>query len=177
MAGLVLLICSVLLLCQRVSSLTWLWNDTFTLNSSYDFLLDYHGQPNGQQRLYHIAYIDMGSTHSYPVIFLFHGGGGSAIGISFQAQYHIKAAPLGYLVVYAEGVGFNASSVGINNILRTWNAGFSNHILLFFCFCFSHSMSLYPCVHRFFHFLQKKKTHHYFLRNFAIFVFLLTLNR
>ena len=74
------------------SSLTFFWNETYYLNSSFSV--------NGQERLYHIAYwgtdsLGEDSDYEYPVLLAFHGGGGNATAFARGSQIHLQAIPRG----------------------------------------------------------------------------------
>ena len=85
-----------------------LWNITFELNSTYNTL--------GQPRVYHVTYPSKDIYTNVPVIMHFHGGNGEASSAAVSTQLVAKAAPLGFMTVFAEG--YLMSSGG-----RKWSGG------------------------------------------------------
>jgi polyhydroxybutyrate depolymerase len=57
------------------------------------------------------------SARAFPVVIVFHGGGGSADSVRRQSRMSAKGAAEGFIVVYPQGSG------GIAGKLKTWNAG------------------------------------------------------
>jgi len=57
-------------------------------------------------------------SNSYPLVFVFHGGGGNGINIEDTTNFTQKADEEEFIVVYPYGTGV------LNKILLTWNCGF-----------------------------------------------------
>jgi len=80
---------------------------------------------DGKRRFYtvHLSYrIDLpssyNSSNSYPLVFVFHGGGGNGNNIEDTTNFTKKADEQGFIVVYPYGTGL------LNKFLLTWNCGF-----------------------------------------------------
>jgi len=58
------------------------------------------------------------SSNSYPLVFVFHGGGGNANNIEDTTNFTKKAEEERFIVVYPYGTGI------LNKFLLTWNCGF-----------------------------------------------------
>jgi polyhydroxybutyrate depolymerase len=80
---------------------------------------------DGQKRFFNIRLpykIDLPSSYdpsnSYPLVFVFHGGGGNADNIEDGTNFTKKADEENFIVVYPYGTGI------LNKRLLTWNCGF-----------------------------------------------------
>lgn len=80
---------------------------------------------DGKKRFFnvHLPYkINLPSSYdpsnSYPLVFVFHGGGGNGINIEDTTNFTQKADEEEFIVVYPYGTGV------LNKILLTWNCGF-----------------------------------------------------
>jgi polyhydroxybutyrate depolymerase len=74
-------------------------------------------QVGGRERSYEIDVPARAlSGPAWPVVLVFHGGGGSAPGVRAQTRMSAKGAAEGFVVVYPQGSGAIAGK------LRTWNA-------------------------------------------------------
>ena len=80
---------------------------------------------DGQRRYFNVRLpykINLPSSYdplnSYPLVFVFHGGGGNANNIEDTTDFTKKADDEGFIVVYPYGTG------KLNKLLLTWNCGF-----------------------------------------------------
>ena len=74
---------------------------------------------DGERRLYTIHLPDsFDSSKSYPLVFVFHGGGGNGNNIEDVTNFSQKADEEGFIVVYPFGTG------KLNKKFLTWNCGF-----------------------------------------------------
>jgi polyhydroxybutyrate depolymerase len=74
---------------------------------------------NGEKRFFNVHLPeDYDSSNSYPLLFVFHGGGGNANNIEEVTNFSQKADEEGFIVVYPYGNG------KMKYKLLTWNCGF-----------------------------------------------------
>ena len=74
---------------------------------------------DGQRRLYNIHLpTSYNPSNSYPLVVVFHGGGGNAENIEEVTNFTQKAIEEEFIVVYPYGTG------KLNKRLLTWNCGF-----------------------------------------------------
>ena len=74
---------------------------------------------DGQMRFFNVVLpSSYNSSDSYPLVFVFHGGGGNGRNIEDTTDFTKKADDEEFIVVYPYGTG------RLNKILLTWNCGF-----------------------------------------------------
>ena len=72
----------------------------------------------GRERSYDVDLPALAASgRAFPVVLVFHGGGGNAASVRTQTRMSIKGASEGFVAVYPQGSG------GVVGKLRTWNAG------------------------------------------------------